>query len=495
MTFAQRFGRGLVWNQLGRAVELGAAYATSVVAARALGPVAFGVYSIALSAVTLSYYASSLGMNEVLNVHVPRLRDQPGRVAFVLRALLRLRMIVALLVGAALTLGAPLLARVWREPALEPLLRIAGMYAFFTQISLLLEYFFVGSLEVPRVARVRVFVQLLGLAAAAAALAWHWPASRLLLAFAINAALGVLALVWAARRTLRTPGEPFDLVTLRSFGLTIWASNFVTFFLGRQSDVLLVGLFRPGTSEAGCYAAAALLATLLSSGLLMGAEGVSLAAFSELESRVDRGGLGRLWSLHLKMDVLLSLPLLAFGAAYAREIVAVLYAEGFAPAADMLVLYCGVWVIVRVLGGGTNMTVLYSINDPRTPLIIYGVSGIANLVLNLILVPRFGGTGAVFGTGIALIGSSLASGLLVHRHTGTPFPLGFALKVALASLAALLATHWLPRLPGLAGLALAGAVGLVICLVALRLLRPLADDDRRLLARLNPRLEWLAARL
>jgi O-antigen/teichoic acid export membrane protein len=220
----------------------------------------------------------------------------------------------------------------------------------------------------------------------------------------------------------------------------------------------------------------------------MGSEGVSLAAFSELEQRVDRSGIGRLWSLHLKMDMLLSLPLVIFGARFAHEIVGTLYTGAFTPAAPMLAAYGTAWVVTRMLGGGTNMTVLYAMNQPRLPLIIYGTSGVFNLLLNLVLVQRLGAMGAVIGTGCAMTGSSLAAGALVMRRTGTPLPWLFALKMLAACGAGVLAAGALPRPHGFAGLALAGAAGLVVCVVALKILRPLEEDDRRLLARLNPRL-------
>jgi len=495
VTFARRFGRGLVWNQVSRFVELGAAYAASVLAARALGAATFGVYSVAMSAVTLTYFATSLGLNEVLNVHVPRLRGEPGRIAHLLRSLLATRVLVAALLAAAFAAGAPFAARAWHEPALGPLLRVAAAYALFYNISMLLEYFHMGALEVPRVSRARVLVQLLGLAAAAVALARHWPAERLLGALALASSLGLAWLVWGARAALAARVEPFDLGPLRRFGLTVWATNFVTFFLGRQSDVLVIGFFRPGTDEAGCYAAAALLVNLFASALLMGTEGVSLAAFSELEQRVDRAGLGHLWTLHLKLDQLLSVPLLLFGARFAGDIVGVLYARGFAPAAGLLQAYTLAWVVARATGGGTNMAVLYAIRRPRAPLVLFGISGLVNLVLDLWLVPRHGAIGAVIGTGIALAGSSVASCVLVARHTGARPPFGFFARLLGACGAALLAVNWLPRPAGVAGLAMAGAVGLVVCLAAVRFMRPFDDDDRRLLARLHPRIGALAAKL
>jgi len=472
-----------------------ASYGASVLAARAFGAVGFGTYSVALSIALLGTIATSLGFNEVLNLQVPRLAAEPGRVAWLLRSLLRMRAGLALVFSSALFLAAPRIALAWHNPALEPVLQAAALYALFYQVSLLLEYFHVGRLDIPRVARVRVAVQLLNLAAAATALHFHLAPRQLLVAMAFNSAAGVAGLLWAARAALTAGPDRFDLKPMLAMGLALWATNLVNYFVGRQADILLIGLFRPGTDEAGAYSAAAMLAMLLAGAFLLGAEGVSLAAFSEVEARVDRGGLGRLWSLHVKMDVLLSLPLLAFGAAFARDIVAFLYGAGFERAAGLLAAYAGVWAAARVLGGGTNMAVLYAMQAPRLPLLIYGACGALNLIGDLVLIPRLGARGAVLATGAAMLGAGLASGLVIRRRTGVLFPLLFALKVLVVSALGAGIARVLPRPPGLAGLLVAAAAVGVVTLFGLRLLRPLDDDDRRLLVRLLPRFEWLVSRL
>jgi O-antigen/teichoic acid export membrane protein len=139
--------------------------------------------------------------------------------------------------------------------------------------------------------------------------------------------------------------------------------------------------------------------------------------------------------------------------------------------------------------------VLYAMQSPRLPLLIYGACGAFNLVGDLVLIPRLGARGAVLATGAAMLGAGLASGLVIRRRTGAFFPVVFALKVlGAAALGALLA-RVMPRPAGLAGLLVAAAVVCVVTLVSLRLLRPLGEDDRRLLIKLSPRLEWLVARL
>ncbi len=491
--FAQRVSRGLVWNQLSRVIEMAAAYLASVLVARALGVVEFGTYSVALSMVTFTYFSTSLGMNEVLNVHVPRLAGAPGRVTFLLRALLRMRIAIAAGLSVALFAFAAPIAVAFRNHALEPVLRAAALYVFFYNVALLLEYFFVGALQVPRVSRVRIMVQVLNLGAAAAALRWHWHAWMLFIAMAASSSLGVTWLAWGVRGTLRRVSEPFDLRPLRRFGLTLWVTNFVNFFLGRQADILMIGYFRPGTDQAGCYSVAALLAMLCASALLLGTEGVSLAAFSELDKRVDRESVGRLWNLHIKMDLLLSVPLLLLGAALSSSIVAVFYRSGFEHAGPMLTAYTVAWVITRALGGGTNMTVLYAMNQPRLPLLIYGCSGAFNLIANLVLVQRWGALGAVMGTGLSMAGSSVASAMLVTRRTGIGLPFGLMLKLVGASFPVLLVVRLLHVPEGLAGLTIRAGAGMVVYVFALRLLRPLDETDRRLLTRLNARIGRLAS--
>ena len=174
MSLARRVGTGLVWNQASRMVEFGAAYLASVLVARAFGPRVFGIYAIAVSIVQIGYSLTSLGLNETLNVQVPQLRELPGRQAFLLRAFLRWRVLVAAAFAIVLVAGAPLIAAAWRQPELTPLLHIAGLWAFAWPVSLLLEYYLVGALDLPRVSRVRMSVQLAGLGAAAAALTLHW---------------------------------------------------------------------------------------------------------------------------------------------------------------------------------------------------------------------------------------------------------------------------------------------------------------------------------
>jgi len=92
-----------------------------------------------------------------------------------------------------------------------------------------------------------------------------------------------------------------------------------------------------------------------------------------------------------------------------------------------------------------------------------------------------------------MVGAGLASGIVIRRRTGALAPLGFVLRVmAAAALGTVLALR-MPRPPGLLGLIVAAVVAGVVSIIGLRLLKPFDAEDRRLLARLAPRLGWLFA--
>ena len=168
----------------------------------------------------------------------------------------------------------------------------------------------------------------------------------------------------------------------------------------------------------------------------------------------------------LKLDVLLSVPLLAFGARFADDLVHTLYGSAYAGTGTLLSMYVLAWIVTRVTGGGTNMSVLYAMGEARTVLWIYLASAVGNLLLDLAMVPPFGARGAIVATGIAMVGSGSAAAWLVARRTGVGPPLGVASRIIVASAIAVLAAGLLPRPAGVAGLVVAAVVTTVIGLFA-----------------------------
>ncbi|HWA61127.1 MAG TPA: lipopolysaccharide biosynthesis protein [Caulobacteraceae bacterium] len=105
----------------------------------------------------------------------------------------------------------------------------------------------------------------------------------------------------------------------------------------------------------------------------------------------------------------------------------------------------------------------------RTPLLLAAMAlpALANVVLNLVLIPRYGLDGALWATTASYALGLAASMGLGRRALPLPFPTGTFLGAALATLAMTLVVLRLPSWGGIAELALkAGCGGLVYGLVA-----------------------------
>jgi O-antigen/teichoic acid export membrane protein len=356
--------------------------------------------------------------------------------------------------------------------------------AAFNLYNLLL-YYLVGRLEVRFAAVVRVVVMLLNVALAAVLLRRGAGIVEILAAQGVTALLALLAALWRLRADLFGPRQPVPLGRQLRFAGTLGLTSGLNFLLGQQSDVFLIGLLLRDRAEIGAYNVAASLNFTLASALLIGFEGVSQAAFSEVAVR-DHDRLRALWSVLLKLVIVLSVPALVFGAAHAAALVA-LFGGTYADSALLLQVYLLFSVGGRLLGGGLNTTLLYALGQERTPLLIRIVAGSANLLLDLVLIRWFGPLGAVVATGASFLVTGLVETIIALRATGATYPWRFAGKVLLATAIAVAASYPLTG-SGWLGLALGAAATGALLLAAFALLRPLGPGDRALVARLLPRL-------
>ncbi|MFI5274937.1 MAG: lipopolysaccharide biosynthesis protein, partial [Ktedonobacterales bacterium] len=93
-----------LWNQLGSLWLFASSFALSLIAARSLGDVNYGVFAIALTFFNTAVYAAAFGLEDAATVFVPRTLAERGRAATgaLLRRILLTRALAVLLVCAAL---------------------------------------------------------------------------------------------------------------------------------------------------------------------------------------------------------------------------------------------------------------------------------------------------------------------------------------------------------------------------------------------------------
>ena len=271
---------------------------------------------------------------------------------------------------------------------------------------------------------------LAGLGASAIALAWVIPAG---LEFPV-ALLAFLVLLRRATSGVRGSREG-DAPAVRRLAAEFWrfaaprgvAATFQTLVL--WMDVLLVGAMT-STRQAGIYATASrfvLLGTLA-------IEAVRLAIAPQLGAmfaRNDLAGAQRMYGVATWWLMVPSWPVYVVIAAFAPVFLR-LFGAGFGEAQDVLVIL-SIAMLFNIGTGNVTVVLLMagkSVWNLGNALIAF----VINLGLNLLLIPRFGITGAAVAWTASIVWENLAPLVQIRRAFGlTPFGRGYV-RVAAAAL-------------------------------------------------------------
>jgi O-antigen/teichoic acid export membrane protein len=412
-----RAARGSV---LLRIVALGATMSTSVVLARALGPVAYGVYAYVFAVITLLALPSQVGIptllvRETAKAQVsedwPRLK---GLWKWATRTILSTSLFIALAGAGFLmwqggridrdlrwTLSAglvlvPLIALGdARGAALRGLRKIVSGQLPETVLRPLLLVLFVG-----------LAWKSGGAVSAHAAMALH--ALAAMLAFLVGGAI-----LWRVR--------PQGVAVARAdlSGASEWWHAALPLALisglqvaGNQSGVILLGMFRPD-AEVGFYKVATSAATLALFGLQT-ANLVIAPHIARLHAIGDRARLQRLATMGALASGALTLPVFLAFLLGGRWLINLLYGPGFAGAYGPLLLLSAGQVVNAMFGSVgllLNMT-----GHERQAARWLAVSAVCNVLLGVLLVPWMGMVGAAMASVVSILVWNLSFWRIARRE-------------------------------------------------------------------------------
>lgn len=456
--------RGTSFSIVGRIVGGGLRYVGQVLLARLLGPPAYGLYALGLAIYQLLEAIATMGLQHgaVRYTAIYYSQRDLGGVYRVLRHALTL----TLLVGSGLAVGlyalAPLLAqRLFNEPALSQLLRVFAVgipwgAAFWvaataTTGALTTRYLvFARDFFHPLVFIIILVVlhRWLGLWGAAIA----WPVATLM-AFGIS--LYGVTRAFPVQGVLRISGQLRTPLLKFSAPLLIGELSWLVIL---WTDVLMLGYFRP-PSEVGFYRAASQTALPLTM-MLLAINTIFGPTIATLHHRRDFARLGHLFRLTTLWSFAIGLPGFLLLAIVGRELLQ-LFGGEFSQAYEPLVIL-GLGQLVNAGTGSVGLMLMmggrpYHFFWSDLALIL------VNPVLNALLIPHWGMTGAALATAASLAGVNLVRLWLVFRLEGLqPYHRGYGKVLLVGALAGAVAASvyylWARQLHFLATLALCATV-------------------------------------
>lgn len=372
---------------------------TAIFVIRYLGANNLGIYSFVFAYLGFFAIIIDFGISDILVREISRDRTRADR--FIGNAII-LNIILSL---CALSLACLIISFFHYPSSVKLLVYIASLtfllsfryvYAFMFQVDLRMEY----STLVNIVSKLLKLALLLYLIFLKASLFW----------FIIVEVIIIFPEFFLIRRLSRRfvlPKFKIDLGIWKYFFKECWPIALIAAFImiGHRIDQLM--LFRmKGAQALGYYSAAAKLPEALI--IFPSAFMASLFPLMSRYFKTSLQSLTQAYTLSFKYMLMLIIPVAVGATLLSRPIISLIYGESFLPSVPVLSILT--WAEIFGFYGLIHYEILISVNRQRLYLLFAATGAVVNVMLNLILIPRYGIVGASIAT---LISHSLTAGLII----------------------------------------------------------------------------------
>lgn len=400
-------GTDALWQLIERATRIGLGFLLSIVVARSLGPSKFGIYSYALSVIAIFAFLGQAGLDSLLLRELVR---KPERASTTLSEGLILRLGGSLLAGLA-SVATVLLATSEELRPSVPLVAIMTLSGLLQSAWVIENWLQTRHLFAPA-AIAKIVAYIAAATLRMGALFLPEPLIALAAIAVIESLLCTLLLWRAAKRhtglgpsALRWP-DGRNVRDMAWMAAPMLASAF-TIAIYSRIDVLMLGHML-GTQAAGLYTAGSLLSEgfyFLPSALMAAAAPRLAHLFNE-----DRAAFAHGLSSILRALSATGLVIAIAITCAAPFLVSLLFGNDYRVATGVLQIHIWSTWVVFISAASDAWYINYDLR--RLYLIKTTLSAALNIVLNLIMIPRWQVEGAAWATLVAYTTSAIVTGLL-----------------------------------------------------------------------------------
>jgi len=408
---------GASWSFLGSIADYLLSFALTILVARPLGPSEYG-YIPLLAGITdmpRLVLVTTLGTSLAKHVATNRGGDSRGP-SQVLKTGLVLIAVLSAAVGTLVFLGADLISEVFHQPELGGMVRIAAIALFANGLMSFVQSAFQGLDRLDLLAGSQLsssslrFVLTIwffyGLGLRVQGVLWASALSYLL--------VSILFLIVVWRRWIQ-PGSgrqalPSPFRTLIAYASPLVVSS-LAFYAYTRVDIVILGFYAHDRAEIGYLGLASTMFTVL----LVVAQSIATAVFPAIAALVTSESwakLQHLFDLVINWLFIYSVPSSIAAFALAGPFFAALAPE-YMGAAVLLRLLSPL-LILRSLGTVMAGGCLTPAGFAKDVAKLTTLAAIANVLLDLLLIPHYSALGSVIGTLIVHGGSAIAGVLLVR---------------------------------------------------------------------------------
>ena len=386
-------GAGIVG--LGNLMSMALRYVTNIAMARMVSPTVFGAFGEVMTATSLLGTLANLGFGATQTYLLPgyRVKDERSLVSGLVRFSSRIVLISAFLLGLLFFAFAPVIARAfYHAPSYELILREVAPLILLTPLT----YINIGGLQAFKEIRWKVCIEFgLALITLIALVGFHLLGWRME-ALTFSALSGYIFSLLIAQRVFRKAVKRFAGNTAPAYAPRVWFSFALPllfseqiFSLGNTTDILFLSIFAT-PAQAAVYIAANRFGDLVSLPLAV-LNVISVPMLAEYYAKGEQKQLERMFKLVTKWALSLSLPICLCCLVFHDAILSIFGSH-----------YTSGWIILIILcftnltntGTGPVLQLLAMTKRVRITSIDSILHLVLNVVVSLILVPRFNILGA-----------------------------------------------------------------------------------------------------
>lgn len=401
MSITDRVAKGVKATFGARIVDIAANAVLTVILARyLLTPDQFGLLFVVISILGVASMFGTLGFPSSVARYITEYSEKDRtQIPQILRYSVGVIITLSLIVAVALTVGNSLVARIIDEPGIEPLLVIGGVYILFEALSKYLSSVFQGLNRIELSALVNS-VSAIGrlLFAVVFTLAGYGAVGALAgyaAGFALSVTVGGTILYQQYYRSIETAPQLEDGLFRRmvEYSVPLTATRGAT-VIDKKVDTILVGvLLNPlaaGFYTIGKQVSDASIAPASSLGFTIS------PAFGEDKAGDRLKNAAELYELAMKNILILYIPATVGLILVAEPMVVHVFGPDYraaAPVVQVMSLFVLANSVNKITSDGLDF-----LGRARTRAIFKGGMAIANVILNLLLIPTLGVIGAAIAT-------------------------------------------------------------------------------------------------
>ncbi len=389
--------RGSALNFADGAISVASALIVSVMLARALHPAGFGQYALVMSIVSFTYLFARAGIPGTVRRYAAEFDGREDRrlIGLVAGNGLRNSLLIGVAAGILLAVAAGPLSDFFHAPSIRTYLLI-GAVLVVPMVPLSVLRALLGGLQQFRyLMQVTLWTSPIWVIGCALALLAKGGVAGVLIVTLIVELINIAALGWKSFQsvTIHWPRRLPDHIRgrLQRYNLTLAALILLDVIVWQRSELLFLGRLS-SASQVSFYALPFALTERVTD-LIPGAVlGVLLPGLAFAQASTDPSRFQAVFNEAMRYLALLTIPIALAGIVLAPIGVALLYGPGYAPAALVLQILF-VSTIFAVLGQASRSALLGL--EVQSRLLKTGIAAaVLSIVLDLVLIPRWGAVGA-----------------------------------------------------------------------------------------------------